>query len=149
MSDRVAEPFWTTPGRKPFRHGPTYAGHAACCAAGLANLDIMEREGLVTKGQELEGDLYDALAPLADHPLVSEVRGGLGLLAAVELAPEVVAATPGAAGKASVAIREAGVLVRALISAFAISPPLTISPDEIRVLADGVRSGLDAFAETL
>jgi len=150
VSDRVAEPFWTTPGRKPFRHGPTYAGHAACCAAGLANLDIMEREGLVTKGQELEGDLYDALAPLADHPLVAEVRGGLGLLAAVELAPDVVAATPGAAGKAANAIREAGgVLVRGMISAFAISPPLTISRDEIRVLADGVRSGLDAFAETL
>jgi adenosylmethionine-8-amino-7-oxononanoate aminotransferase len=148
-SGRVAEPFWTTPGRKPFRHGPTYAGHAACCAAGLANIDIIEREGLLTKGQELEGDLYDALAPLVDHPLVSEVRGGVGLLAAVELAPDFVASTPGAAVKASVAIREAGVIVRSLISAFAVSPPLTITRDEIQVLADGIRAGLDSLADTV
>ena len=54
-SSRVAEPFWGTPGRQPFRHGPTYAGHAACCAAGLANLDIIEREGLLTQGQRARG----------------------------------------------------------------------------------------------
>jgi adenosylmethionine-8-amino-7-oxononanoate aminotransferase len=149
VSSRVAEPFWTTPGRQPFRHGPTYAGHAACCAAGLANLDIMEREGLLTKGQELEADLYEALVPLADHRVVSEVRGGLGLLAAVELAPDVVASTPGAAWKAYVAVREAGVLVRPLLSGFAISPPLTITREEIGILADGVHSGLDSLAETL
>jgi adenosylmethionine-8-amino-7-oxononanoate aminotransferase len=149
-SDRVAEPFWTSPGRQPFRHGPTYAGHAACCAAGIANLDIIEREGLLTRGEELEGDLYDALAPLVDHPLVAEVRGGLGLLAAVELAPEFMANTPGAVWKAYVTIREAGgVLVRPLISGFAISPPLTITREEIQQLADGVRSGLDSLAEQL
>jgi adenosylmethionine-8-amino-7-oxononanoate aminotransferase len=46
-------------------------------------------------------------------------------------------------------VREAGVLVRPLISAFAISPPLTITREEIQLLADGVRSGLDSLAEQL
>ena len=71
-----------------FRHGATYAGHPTCCAAALANLDILEREGLVARGRELEGELMDALAPLADHPACGEIRGGLGLAAAVDLAPE-------------------------------------------------------------
>ena len=73
----------------------------------------------------------------------------MGLLAAVELAPDFVASTPGAAVKASVAIREAGVIVRSLISAFAVSPPLTITRDEIQVLADGIRAGLDSLADTV
>ena len=65
------------------RHGATYAGHPTCCAAALAVLDIYERENLIPRGRELEGALAEALAPLADHPAVAEVRVGLGLLAAV------------------------------------------------------------------
>ena len=57
--------------------------------------------------------------------------------------------TPGAAWKAYVAVREAGVLVRPLLAGFAISPPLTITREEIGILADGVRSGLDSLAGTL
>ena len=38
VSERVAEPFWAEPGAPVFRHGPTYAGHATCCAAALANI---------------------------------------------------------------------------------------------------------------
>ena len=58
------------------RHGATYAGHATCCAAALTVLDIYERENLIPRGRELEGPLRDALAPLADHPAVGEVRAG-------------------------------------------------------------------------
>ncbi len=54
ISDRVAEPFWDEPGAPVLRHGATYAGHAACCAAALANIALLEHEGLLTRGQELE-----------------------------------------------------------------------------------------------
>ena len=107
-SSRVAEPFWTTPGRQPFRHGPTYAGHAACCAAGLANLDIIEREGLADEGQGARGRSLRRSRAAADHPLVAEVRGGTGLLAAVELSPDFLQTVQGAPWKTYVAIREAG-----------------------------------------
>jgi putrescine---pyruvate transaminase len=146
VSGRVAEPFWSTPGRAPFRHGPTYAGHAACCAAGLANIDILEREGLVTKGEELEGVLYEALAPLAEHPLVGEVRGGLGLLAAIELDAAVLERHPRAVWDAYIAIREQGVLLRPLVRGLAVSPPLTITPEEIGQIAEATKAGLDALA---
>ena len=72
VSPRVAEPFFK-PGVM-WRHGYTYSGHAAACAAALANLDVIEREGLVEGANELERELAAALAPLADHPRVREVR---------------------------------------------------------------------------
>ncbi len=146
VSERVAEPFWSAPGRVPFRHGPTYAGHAACCAAGLANLDILEREGLVTRGQELEDHLMAALSALTDHPFVAEIRGGTGLLAAVELRPELLEQLPGATWRAYVRIREAGVILRPLVSSLAISPPLTIAPSELDIIADAIAAGLDGLS---
>jgi adenosylmethionine-8-amino-7-oxononanoate aminotransferase len=147
---RVAEPFWSTPGRLAFRHGPTYSGHATCCAAGLANIDILEREGLIPRGRELEGDLYGALAPLAEHPLVAEVRGGVGLMAALELDADLLAREPGAPFALYRAIRDAGgVFVRPLGRGVAVSPPLPITREEIKLLAQGLRAGLERMSETL
>jgi adenosylmethionine-8-amino-7-oxononanoate aminotransferase len=142
---RVAEPFWSEPGRM-FRHGPTYAGHPAACVAGLVNIDIMEREGLVAKGAELEQDLLSALAPLAEHPLVGEVRAGTGMMAAVELAPEVLERNPRAPWELYLRAREAGVLLRPMVRSCAISPPLTITGEQILEIAAGVRAGLDAMS---
>jgi putrescine aminotransferase len=140
-SGRVAEPFWSQPGTV-FRHGPTYSAHPSCCAAALANLDLLEHDGLVTRGAELERTLLDALAPLADHPLVGEVRGGVGLLAAVDLTSD---ARRGGAAIAEVfaATRRRGVLVRALGSGLAISPPLTVTPEQIALIASTLGEALD------
>jgi putrescine aminotransferase len=146
VSSRVAEPFWSEPGRITVRHGQTYAGHAAACAAGLANLAIIEREGLLGRGAELEGDLYGALAPLRDHPLVGDVRGGTGLMAAVELAPDLMERDPGAATAFHRAVRSNGVLLRAQARGLAISPPLTVTVEQIEQLADAVRAGLEELA---
>jgi putrescine aminotransferase len=144
VSGAVAEPFWSAPG-VPLRHGATYAAHATCCAAALANIDLLARDGLLARGEELEGALLDAVAPLAGHPLVTEVRGGVGLLAAVEIAPE------RRAGGATVievfaAARRRGVLVRALGSAIAISPPLTIAAEQLATIAATLHDALDEVA---
>jgi putrescine---pyruvate transaminase len=148
VSGRVAEPFWTEPGRVSVRHGQTYSGHAAVCAAALANLEIMEREGLVARGRVLEGELLETLAPLADHQLVGEVRGGTGALVGVAFDPDAMAADPALPVKAYKAIRPHGVILRALGSALAVSPPLTIRSDEIQLIHDAVRAGLDALVES-
>jgi adenosylmethionine-8-amino-7-oxononanoate aminotransferase len=148
VSGRVAEPFWSTPGKIAVRHGQTYAGHATVCAAGLANLEILESENLIQRGRELEGDLYDALAPLREHPLVGEVRGGVGLMASVAIdgaALEQDAALPAKVAKAA---RRHGVFLRPLVRELAISPPLIITVDEIGLLAEGIRGGLDDVVES-
>jgi adenosylmethionine-8-amino-7-oxononanoate aminotransferase len=67
-------------------HASTYSGHPTCCAVGLKNLEIMEREGLAERAAAMGDRLYASLqAAFCDHPNVGEVRGGKGLLAAVEL----------------------------------------------------------------
>jgi adenosylmethionine-8-amino-7-oxononanoate aminotransferase len=142
----IAEPFWA-PGAGLWRHGYTYSGHATVAAAALANLDIMEREDLCGRALELEGRLIDALSPLADHELVEAVRGGVGVLAAVNLRGDLVAGDPALPAKLGAACREAGMLVRPLVGgAVAVSPPLVIDDEEIVVMAERFRVGLDALA---
>jgi putrescine aminotransferase len=139
-SARVAEPFWSQPGHM-FRHGATYAGHPVCCAAALANLDILERENLIPRGAELEGVLFDALARLRDHELVTEVRGGTGLMGAVGLDLD---AGPTVVSDVFAATRERGLLTRPLGAGLAMSPPLTIQPDEIEQMATAIGDALEA-----
>ncbi|HEY0815692.1 MAG TPA: aspartate aminotransferase family protein [Pseudonocardia sp.] len=145
VHERVAEPFWS-PGAAPFRHGATYSGHPAACAAAMANLDIMEAEGLLERANALEGALYAALSTLADHPLVAEVRGGVGVLGALELDPTRVAADPGLSARVAMAIRVRGALVRPMATALAFSPPLTLQTEHLDLLVEAVRGGLDEVA---
>jgi adenosylmethionine-8-amino-7-oxononanoate aminotransferase len=142
----VAEPFWA-PGGGVWRHGYTYSGHATVAAAALANIEIMEREGLCERALGLESALQDALAPLAAHELVHEVRGGVGVLAAVQVQPAAVEDDPTLAARIGAACRDAGVLVRPLVGgAIAVSPPLVIDDEGLKELAEGFRAGLDACA---
>jgi adenosylmethionine-8-amino-7-oxononanoate aminotransferase len=145
VSGAVAAPFFEEPGGPMLRHGPTYAGHPTCCAAGLATIAIYEREGIIPRGRELEGPLRDALAPLAGHPAVGEIRAGLGLLAAVALSDEAIAADPAAVGKVALGAREAGVIVRPLLGALAVSPPLVVEQEHLEEIASALRAGLDSL----
>ena len=97
-SPRVAEPFYRQ-GAPIWRHGYTYSGHATATAVGLANMDILEREGLVARGRAAEIPLASALQPLADHPGVDAVRAGTGLLAAVTLSAEFRVGIPSGPGR--------------------------------------------------
>jgi putrescine aminotransferase len=144
-SGRVAAPFFEGPGAPILRHGATYAGHPTCCAAALAVLDIYDREDLIPRGRELERPLADALAPLADHPAVAEVRAGLGLLAAVQIAPAALEEDPGAVARVAEGAREAGVLLRPLLGSLAVSPPLIVETEHLEQIADGYRAGLSAL----
>jgi putrescine aminotransferase len=146
VSGEVAEPFWGAPGAPVFRHGATYSGHASCCAAALANIDILEREGLIARGREHEGELFDSLDALSHHALVAGARGGTGTMAALELDPELIAAQPGAPTMLATAAREHGVLVRPLGTAIAVSPPLTATPEHFSLLTDAVGAGLETLA---
>jgi len=139
VHERVAEPFWAD-GAAPFRHGATYSGHPAACAAALANLDILGGEGLLKRADELEGELFAALGTLADHPLITAVRGGTGVLGALELDPAI---APAAVARAA---RERGVLIRPMVSALGCSPPLTARPEHLDLLVDAVRGALYAAA---
>ncbi|MDJ0940422.1 MAG: aminotransferase [Woeseiaceae bacterium] len=157
----VSEEVWRTlvEGEKkygPFGHGYTYSAHPIGAATALANLDIIENEGLVeaaaVRGEHLHKRLQEAFG---EHPLVGEVRGR-GLIGAVEFVAR--QDPPQAFDPAlKVAIRiagkalENGVITRALPAAdtVAFSPPLTISDDEIDSLVHGVREAVDSVTNEL
>ena len=132
ISERIAEPFWGEPGGPIFRHGSTYAGHPTCCAAALANIALLERDGLIERGREQEQALLDALAPLAEHEFVSEVRGGVGMMAAVELTAELCDRQPRVTAALALGARAAGVFVRPGGTCVAVSPPLTARVGALR-----------------
>jgi adenosylmethionine-8-amino-7-oxononanoate aminotransferase len=141
VAPHVAEPFFQT--GKMWRHGYTYSGHATACAAALANLDIVEREGLVERAAALEQELADALAPLRDEPGIGEVRAGIGVLAAVGLA----------GGDASVSartlaeLRRLGVLSRILADgALQISPSFVATREDFDLLAETIASAAPVAA---
>ena len=135
----IAEPFWgSAPGAgSVWRHGYTYSGHAVAAAAGLANLDLMEAEGLPERGLWLEAVLAAALEPVAALPAVTAVRAGTGVLAAVQLAD------PGAVGPAVAALRRRGVLTRGLVGgALQVSPPLVVTEGQLDDLVAAMRDVL-------
>jgi len=145
-SARVAEPFWRPGSTEVFRHGYTYSAHPTACAVAAANLDLIEREQLVARVARLEPVLARAVAPLAGHELVGEVRAGTGLLAAVEIA-EGARADPGIGARLVTEIRERGVITRLLRgAALQISPPFVITETEIDQIAEVFAAALDAVA---
>jgi putrescine aminotransferase len=149
-SQRVAEPFWRTGSNEVFRHGYTYSGHPTAAAVALANLDLIEREQLVSRVAALEPVLTEAVTPLAEHELVSAVRSGTGLLAAVEIAGDALAADPGLGQRLVLAIRERGVITRLLRGiALQISPPFVITGTELATIAAVFGDALDEVSSRL
>jgi adenosylmethionine-8-amino-7-oxononanoate aminotransferase len=130
-----------------FRHGYTYGGHPVACAAGLANLELLERERLVERAKVMGGILLQSLESLRDIPLVRDIRG-VGLLVGVEVGEP---PTGGAGGTKQTAalgqrINEAllrrGVICRVPSNVLAICPPLIITEEEVTFVIGAVRDAL-------
>jgi adenosylmethionine-8-amino-7-oxononanoate aminotransferase len=86
VSRAIKEAMDTVKPEDRWMHAYTYSGHPTCCAVALKNLEIMERERLWENAARMGARLHDALrATFGDHPHVGDIRGGKGLLAAVEL----------------------------------------------------------------
>jgi putrescine aminotransferase len=139
----VVEPF-RSGGIGAFRHGYTYSGHAMSAAVAIANLDILEREGLLAHALRLEQTLHRELASLADRQLVGEIRSGTGALAAVQLDRVALAEDPALPQRLLLGLRQQGVLSRVLpTGALQISPSFVTTDDDVRDLAAAFSAALD------
>ncbi len=155
----VSDPVWEVlrVGSKehgPFSHGYTYSGHPVAAATALANLDVIEKEGLIdnaaTIGAYFQKRLRSELAP---HPLVGEVRG-VGLVAGVELVASKAEKRPfdpenKVGRRLSRLALEDGVIVRAMRDTLAFSPPLVIEKSDVDEIVHCVGRGLDHLAGEL
>jgi adenosylmethionine-8-amino-7-oxononanoate aminotransferase len=132
----------------PFHHGFTYSGHSTCCTAGLVNLDIIEREGLIENARRQGELLLRRLRELQGQPFIGDVRG-VGLMAAVELVKD--PATREAFGhdlkvgdRVSDAAREHGLILRSSHDSLMFAPALMVSAEEIEEIVERFRRTLDA-----
>jgi 4-aminobutyrate aminotransferase-like enzyme len=128
-----------------YPHGFTYGGHPVGAAVGLANIDIMEREGLVENSATMGEYLLDRLTPLKEHPTVGDVRG-LGLISAVELVKdkatkEPLTEVPGAVKMIRDQLADRGMLTRVGREIF-ITPPLPVTKDDIDEMVDMVEGSI-------
>jgi adenosylmethionine-8-amino-7-oxononanoate aminotransferase len=147
VGERVRSPFWDEPvAGAVFRHGYTYSGHSGAAAGALANLDIIEREGLVERVATLEPVLDRSVRRLEGAPLVGEIRT-VGLTAAVALQPSILEADATTIDRVVAACLRHGVATRALRGhAVHISPPFVITEDQIDAMVDGIGNALEDVA---
>jgi len=132
---------------RAFLHSHSYTGNPLACSAALATLAIFREEPVLERNRVLAAALGEALAPLAAHPHVAEVRQS-GMIAAVELVRDKHTRTAydwrerrGLAVHRHALAR--GVLLRPLGNVVYFMPPYVVTPAEIALMAEVAREGID------
>ncbi|HYN75790.1 MAG TPA: adenosylmethionine--8-amino-7-oxononanoate transaminase, partial [Candidatus Limnocylindria bacterium] len=137
-TEEVYDAFLGSPASgRTFFHGHSYTANPLCCAAAIANLDLMAERGTVARAARV-GDLIGAwTAPLADDPRVLDVRR-IGTMTGIEVAS--VGERTGFA--VCQEARKNGVWVRPLGDVVVLMPPLAIGDDDLRVLVETVMAAI-------
>jgi acetylornithine aminotransferase len=123
----------------PGSHASTFGGNPVCCAAALAVLDTIERDGLLDRAKRLGERLTGAVTGL---PGVDHVRGS-GLLLGIVLTADVAKA-------AEAALREAGFLVNACApGVLRLAPPLILTDEQADSFLAALPAALHHALETV
>ena len=117
------------------RTGYTYSGHPASCAAAVANIDLIDSEGLVARATDIGAQLEAGLKALADDGTIESYRGD-GAVWAAELGYDSMAVWNG--------LLDRGVIVRSMGTALGICPPLVVSPAEVETILDAISEAVAA-----
>ncbi|WKL57336.1 aminotransferase [Asticcacaulis sp. ZE23SCel15] len=136
-------------------HGYTYSGHPVACAVALANIDIIENEGLVARVRDDIGPYFMAALDklVASSPIVGE-RRGIGMMAALQLVKNKdTRELPTLTDNAGIFCRDycynEGLIVRAVGPSIVLSPPLIYTHAEVDQTVDILGRALDATAKKL
>nr|WP_275425957.1 aspartate aminotransferase family protein [Salinicola peritrichatus] len=126
-----------------FAHGYTYSAHPVACAAGVAALDLLEREDFPAQVRDIAPVFEDKLHGLRGHAHILDIRN-YGLAGAIQLAPR--AQDPTIRPRdAALALWEAGFYVRYGGDTLQFGPPFATTEDELERLFDAVGTALDAI----
>ena len=136
-----------------FTHGFTYSGHPVSCAAGLKNIEIMQRDDICGHVREIGPYLEERLATLLDLPVVGDVRGSHFMMCIENVADKTTKKLlPAEARIGSRIARHAqarGLLVRPLGHLNVLSPPLILSREQIDFLVETLRASILASMDEL
>ncbi|MEM8800282.1 MAG: adenosylmethionine--8-amino-7-oxononanoate transaminase [Pseudomonadota bacterium] len=129
---KVFDAFWDDDPNKSLMHGPTYMAHALGCAAANASLDLFERHDRVGAARTMEGQMAQELAPLRGENDVVDVRvkAGVGVVQLRKI--------NNLQGLRQAFVEE-GVWIRPLGDVVYLTPPLTISADDLTQLTGAIR----------
>ncbi|MEM8730302.1 MAG: aminotransferase class III-fold pyridoxal phosphate-dependent enzyme [Pseudomonadota bacterium] len=151
ISDPVASTFeGDDTGRAAIGHGYTYSGHPVGAAAALACLEETQRLNVRESAAARGKQLYDGCTRLmAQYEIVGDVRGGHGLMTAMELVGDRDTKTPidkATIGRLQEATYRAGAMVRVSGANVILSPALVLSEADAQVILDGLEAGLEAVS---
>jgi len=149
VSDRIREVMNDVPPDKRWMHAYTYSGHPTCCAVALANIEILEREGLIERAATLGRRLLDGLHTLAALPGVGDLRG-LGMMAAIELVADKATKQPCAPAanvgpRAAAEMLQRGLFTRVVGDTICLAPPLVASEDQVDRIIEIVGAAIRAL----
>lgn len=131
----------------------TYGGHPVSAAAALANIEIIQKENLVSQSADIGSFMIGLLEGLRTHPIVGDIRG-LGLFMALEITrdrlrhedwPSEMAVDNQVAGMA----HEMGLLVRPLGGTILLAPPLIFTKDQAERTVEVLDQALTAVERPL
>ncbi|MGH2404583.1 MAG: aspartate aminotransferase family protein [bacterium] len=156
VSRAIHQAIAEAPAAERFMHAATYSGHPTCCAVGLRNLEILEREGLVERAAIMGARLLAGLQTLRDLPTVGDVRG-LGLMCGVELVADKVTKAPalGVGGKVMAEARKRGLLSRIragqggahpIGDTICLAPPLVVTETQVDRIVEVLRESIRAVS---
>lgn len=130
-----------------FLHSHSYTGSALGCRAALATLDIFRDDNVIENNRGLAAQMGQAVAHLADHPHVAEIRQH-GMILAIEMVKDKARreAYPWQERCGLKVYQYAltrGVLLRPLGNVVYFMPPYVVTPDEIALMADVATQGIE------
>ncbi len=149
VSSEIKEVMDSAPPDNRWMHAYTYSGHATACAVGLKNLEIMERERLWERAAKMGDRLYHGLKGLSNLRAVGDVRGGKGLMAAVELVADRGTKAPfPPEEKVGPRVRQEmirrGVFPRLLREILLFAPPLVVTEAQVDRIVEVARHAIEA-----
>lgn len=151
VSDTIKAAIDNTPPDQRWMHAYTYSGHPTCCAVALANLDIIEGEGLVQRAAEMGNRLLEGLHTLAPLEGVGDVRG-LGMMAAVELVADKMTKAPfPAAARVGARVNQEmlkrGLYTRMRGEVICLAPPLVTTAEQIDRIIEILQESIPAAVQ--
>ena len=146
VSDEIRAVIDNAPEEMAWNHGFTYSGHAAACAVGLRNVEMIEELDLPANARVMGERLRAGLEALKEFPFVDNLRGR-GLLNGLEIVTDRRSRAPdlALAGKISSLAMQRGLRVRPLGATLAFSPPLTINEEEIDLIVEILGGVMDSL----
>ncbi len=148
VSDQVKKAIDETPADKRWMHAYTYSGHPTCCAVAIANIKIIDEEGLVQRAAEMGNRLHEGLHTMDDMDHVGNIRG-IGMMAGVELVEDKATkqSFPASAkygARVGQELMKRGLYTRMRGDILCLAPPLMTTADQIDRIVEAVRESLKA-----